>query len=91
MKNNAKVIVLATVLALTGCGTTDTQGEEGTGYSRQIMETAWFEQSVEDRELMCWGWGYDQETMLDSFFDQIDPELGVTRKQAITFFDGKCG
>ena len=55
-----------------------------------ILEAAWDVQTEEDQANMCWGWGYDQEFMLDSFFGEAGSEL-VTREQASAFFDQKCG
>ena len=54
-----------------------------------LLETAWEMQTQEDKANMCWGWGYDQEFMLESFFSEMDNGL-VTRPQAIEFFDEKC-
>ena len=54
-----------------------------------ILDEAWDAQTQEDRDLMCWGWEFDQEIMLDSFFVNPESDL-VTRDQARAFFDGKC-
>lgn len=54
-----------------------------------ILDAAWDVQSQEDQELMCWGWDFDKEFMLDSFFENPESEL-VTREQAHSFFESKC-
>lgn len=55
-----------------------------------VLEATWDQTSQEDKDNMCWGWGYDQEFMLESFFSEMDTGL-VTRPEAIEFFDRKCG
>ena len=55
-----------------------------------ILEAAWAVQTEEDKANMCWGWGYDEEFMLDTFFGTMDGDL-VTRDQARAFFERKCG
>ena len=51
---------------------------------------AWDRQSEDDQYNMCFGWGYDQETMIDTFFAEAGGSLDVTRDELIEFFEGEC-
>ena len=56
-----------------------------------ILAAAWDQQTAEDQYTMCFGWGYDRETMIDTFFAEAGGSLNITRSDVIEFFDGKCG
>ena len=56
-----------------------------------ILQMAWDKQTADDQYAMCFGWGYDRETMIDTFFAEAGGSLDVTRDELIEFFDGKCG
>ena len=100
------IVVLAAMLAGCGGVTeepttvseTVTQSETTTTYDVPepdsngdlILQTAWDRLTEEDQYNMCFGWGYDQETMIDAFFAEADGSLDVTRDELIEFFEGEC-
>lgn len=62
-----------------------------TASEHPILAAAWDQQTAEDQYNMCFGWGYDRETMIDTFFAEAGGSLNITRTDVIEFFDGKCG
>ena len=101
-KTTMLTTALAAVLVLAGCGG-DASGHEETvtqtvapapepaSSGDLILQMAWDRQSEEAQYTMCFGWGYDQETMIDTFFAEAGGSLNITRAEVIEFFDGKCG
>ena len=55
-----------------------------------ILQMAWDKQTADDQYAMCFGWGYDRETMIDTFFAEAGGSLDVTRDELIEFFEGEC-
>ena len=54
---------------------------------RGIMEISWEQLSQEQKESICFGWGYDEELMVETFMEtSTEIDEGVVR----TFIDGKC-